>query len=200
MLRFITLLPVLALVAACAAEDPLSAPLSDLGAYRLGHNVVVASKAQKGPVSRDATPEEWQAVMRSAVQKRFGQYQGDQLYHFGISVEGYMLAPAGVPLLYKPKSALIINVTVWDDAANAKLNAEPKQFTIFESTTGESFVAGSGHSRSKEEQMAGLAANAMTQIEEWMVEQKEAEGWFVPRPGAATSVTVPADDVQTPVE
>ena len=35
MLRFLSLLPVLALVAACAAEDPLNAPLSDLGAYRL---------------------------------------------------------------------------------------------------------------------------------------------------------------------
>ena len=48
--------------------------------------------------------------------------------------------------------------------------------------------------------MAGLAANAMTEIEEWMVEQKEAEGWFLPRPGAATTVTVPSDEVQPPEE
>ena len=200
MLRFLLLLPVLALMAACATKDPMTEPLADLGAYRLGHNVLFASKARKGPVSRDAAPEEWEAVMRSAVQRRFGEYQGNQLYHFGISVEGYMLAPPGVPFLYKPKSALIINVTVWDDAANAKLNPEPKQFTIFESTTGGSFLAGSGHMRSKEEQMAGLAATAVNQIEDWMVAQKEAEGWFQPRPGAATTATVSPDQVQPPAE
>lgn len=175
---------------ACATTSPTLDPQVDLGAFRLGHNVVIASKAQKGPVSRDATEAEWVSSLQSAVQQRFGRYEGDQLYHFGISVEGYMLAPPGVPVLYKPRSALIVNVTVWDDAANSKLNPEVEQFTIFETTTSGSFLVGSGYQRSKEEQMAGLSANAMREIEEWMLEKKASEGWFEPRPGAATEARV----------
>lgn len=148
---------------------------------------------QKGPVSRDATKEEWVSVLKNAVAERFGRYQGDQLYHIAISVEGYMLAPPGVPLVYKPKSALIINVTVWDDAANAKLNPKVEQLTVFESTTSGSFLVGSGNERTKEEQMAGLAANAVRDIEAWMVKQKAEQGWFEPRPGAATTARVPAE-------
>ena len=191
MIRILSALAAMVLLAGCAADtNPYDDPPSDLAAFRLGHNIVVASKAQKGPISRDATPEEWQAVLKSAVARRFGQYQGNQLYHFGISVEGYMLAPEGVPLIYKPKSALILNVTVWDDAANARLNEEVHQITVFESTTGGSFLAGSGNVRTKEQQMAGLAANAMREIEAWMVEQKQEKGWFLPRPGAATDVVI----------
>ena len=145
--------------------------------------------------ARAATGDEWVDVLRPAVARRFGRYEGNQLYHFGISVEGFMLAPPGVPLIYSPKSALIINVTVWDDAANAKLNPEVKQFTILESTTGGSFLVGSGHQRSKEEQMQGLAENAVREIEEWMVEMKAEQGWFEPRAGAATSATVPRDEL-----
>lgn len=188
------LAPVLALsfLAACTPAANPEDPLADLGAFRLGHNVVIASKAQQGPVSRSATPEEWVDVLRTAVARRFGRYEGDQLYHFGISVEGFMLAPPGVPLVYTPKSVLIINVTVWDDAANAKLNPEVKQLTIFETTTQGTFLIGSGHNRTKEEQMQGLAANAVREIEKWMLEEKAAKGWFLPRPGAATTARVPS--------
>jgi hypothetical protein len=190
----------MAFLAACSSVPASRDPMVDLGAFRLGHNVVVASKAQKGPVSRDATEEEWVTALRGAVQQRFGRYEGDQLYHFGISVEGYMLAPPGVPVLYKPRSALIVNVTIWDDAANRKLNEEVEQFTIFESTTSGSFLVGSGYERTKEEQMAGLAANAMREIEEWMLEQKATQGWFEPRPGAATEARVTPQSAVVPQE
>ncbi len=113
---------------------------------------------------------------------RFGRYDGDQLYHFGISVEGYMLAPPGIPVVYNPKSALIINVTIWDDAAAKKLNEKVEQFTIFETPSGGSMLVGSGYERSKEEQMQGLSRNAVAQIEKWMVEMHKEHGWFDPRP------------------
>lgn len=195
MIRLLSSLAALVLLAACSAAPLADDPLADLGAFRLGHNVVVASKMQQSPVSRDATAEEWTAVLKPALAGRFGRYQGDQLYHLGISIEGFALAPAGVPLLYKPKSALILNVTVWDDAAGTKLNAEPEQFTVFEQTTGESFLVGSGNKRTKEQQMAGLAANAVRKIEAWMVQQRKAQGWFEPRPGASTEATVPRDEL-----
>ncbi|MFC4671629.1 hypothetical protein ACFO5X_23960 [Seohaeicola nanhaiensis] len=192
MTRILSLLTALLMIAACTPAATPEDPLADLGAFRLGYNVVIADKMKKGPVSRDATKEEWEGVLKNAVAQRFGRYQGNQLYHFGISVEGYMLAPPGVPLIYKPKSALILNVTIWDDAANAKLNPEVKQFTVFESTTSGTFLVGSGNERTKEEQMAGLAANAVREIEKWMVEQKTEKGWFMPRAGAATEARVPS--------
>ena len=152
----------------------------------------IADKMRKGPVSRDATKEEWEAALKKAVAQRFERYQGDQLYHLAISVEGYMLAPPGLPLVYKPKSALIINVTVWDDAANAKLNPKVEQMTIFESTTAGTFIVGSGNERTREEQMQGLAANAVREVEAWMVKQRKEQGWFQPRDGAATTVRIPS--------
>ena len=195
MIRLLAMLLGLAVLAGCAETNPEADPLADLGAYRLGYNVVVADKAKKGPISREATPEEWEGVLKSAVARRFGQYNGNQLYHFGISVEGFMLAPPGVPIVFTPKSALIINVTVWDDAANAKLNPEVKQFTIFETTTGDSALVGSGNKRTREEQMQGLAKNAVAAIEDWMVEMKAEKGWFEPRAGAATSAVIPRDEL-----
>lgn len=184
MIRILALLTGLALLTACAAATP-DEPLEDLGAFRLGHNIVVAPKVQKGPISRDATKEEWIEALTTAVDERFRQYQGDQLYHFGMSVEGYMLAPPGIPVLYNPKSALIINLTVWDDAAASKLNKEVKQFTIFETATGGTMLVGSGYERTKEEQMRGLSRNAVGQIEDWLVEMHKQNGWFNPRPDAA---------------
>ncbi|MDK3018609.1 hypothetical protein [Pseudodonghicola flavimaris] len=205
MFRIFALLAAAALLAACTAASP-DEPLAELGEFRLGHNIVVASKMQKGPVSRDATPEEWVDALTSAVADRFGRYQGSQLYHLGISVEGYMLAPKGVPVIYNPKSALIINVTVWDDAAGRKLNDKVKQFTVFETTTGGTMLMGSGRERTREEQMQMLARNAVRQIEGWMVEMHGEEGWFDLREGAASEATgvasvrelspVPGDETQ----
>lgn len=166
-------------LASCSPKN-LNEPPPDLGDFALGHNIVVASKMQKGPVSRDATEDEWVNALKSAVDDRFGRYDGDNLYHFGISVEGYMLAPKGVPLVYTPKSALIINVTVWDDARNRKLNSKPFQLTAFEDTNEDSLVIGSGWGRTKQQQLDGLSYNAIYTIEKWLLENHQNYQWFVP--------------------
>jgi len=184
MIRLFALLAGFALLGACTPPSP-DDPLQDLGAFHLGHNIVVAPKMQMGPVSRKATQEEWVAALTQAVGDRFGRYDGDQLYHFGISVEGYMLAPPGIPVVYNPKSALIINITVWDDAAGKKLNEKVKQITVLETPSGGSMLVGSGHERTKEEQMQGLSRNAVAEIEDWLVEMHREHGWFDPRPEAA---------------
>lgn len=181
MIRVLTLCLGFVLLAACTPQN-LNDPPVFLGDFKLGHNVVVASKMQKGPVSRNATEEEWVGALSDAVSKRFGRYEGEGLYHFGISVEGYMLAPPGVPLVYTPKSALIINVTVWDDARGKKLNEKPFQLTAFENTDQDSILIGSGWGRSKEKQLAGLSYNAVYAIEKWLVEQMETRGWFTGGP------------------
>ncbi|MBY6044173.1 hypothetical protein [Phaeobacter italicus] len=184
MIRIFALLAALVTLAACTAAAP-DEPLEDLGAFKLGHNIVIASKVQMVPGSREVSQEEWIDALKNEVDARFSQYDGDQLYHFGISVEGYFVAPGGVPLVLSPKSVLAINVTVWDDAAGSKLNQEVKKFTVFETTTADSFLVGSGHARTREEQILGLARNAIGQIEDWMVEQHKENGWFDSKSTAA---------------
>lgn len=205
MTRIYALLALLAAIAGCTAATP-DEPLEQLGEFKLGYNVVVASKMRKGPVSRPATQEEWETALKSAVDERFGRYDGNQLYHIAISVEGYMLAPPGIPVVYSPKSALIINVTAWDDAAGKKLNEKVEQFTVFETTTGETFLIGSGYNRTKEEQLLGLSRNAVGLIEDWLVKEQKENGWFDKKPGTETpddtedtedtEDTAPPDDAQ----
>ena len=187
MKRIAACLALLVSLVACAGIQ--DQPPKDLGEFRLGHNVVIASKMQKGPVSRDATEEEWVSVLKTAVDQRFGGFEGDQLYHLGISVEGYMLAPPGVPVLYNPRSALILRVTAWDDTAGVKLNETPEMFQVLEDTTKTSAISGSGNERTKEEQMEGLAANAMDQIGEWLEEQHKENGWFDRKPETEAAET-----------
>ncbi|MFC3118966.1 hypothetical protein ACFOHS_15070 [Jhaorihella thermophila] len=94
MLKRIALVAGLAFLAGCGAQPPISEePKLQLGDFSLGHNIVVAPKMQKGPVSREATKEEWIDALTNAFAERLGRYDGDKLYHLGVSVEGYMLAP-----------------------------------------------------------------------------------------------------------
>ena len=87
------------------------------------------------------------------------------------------MAQPGVPLVFAPKSILILNLTVWDDAKNKKLNPEPHQITVFESLD-QGPVVGSGYTKSAEEQLKNLSQNAAKSIENYLVKQNREEGWF----------------------
>lgn len=180
MIRLFAVLTSLALLVGCGGSTTLDQPPPPLGDFKLGHNIVVTSKMQKGPISREASQEEWKSTLTAAIDDRFGRYDGEGLYHLGISVEGYMLAPKGVPVIYTPKSALILNVTVWEDSKARKLNETPFQMTIFETTDKDSVLVGSGWGRDKDEQLVGLSFNATRALENWLVEQNEELGWFTP--------------------
>lgn len=179
----------LTLLLGCAKND-LAEPPVPLGDFALGLNIVVTDKTEKVPISRNATGEEWQAAMKKAVDDRFGRYQGTKLYNIGISVDGYALAPPGIPVVAAPKSILVVTANIWDDAAQQKLNVEGKQITVFESLSGET-VIGTGLTRNKQEQMDALSYNAVKRVEEWLLQNPE---WFglPPRsvPGAAVAPTV----------
>lgn len=149
-------------------------PLAELGDFTLGYNVVVAKDVQKGPFSRDASEAEIEAALTSAVQSRLGRYDGDKLYHLGVKVDAYVLAGPGVPVLFTPKSVLVLSVNLWDDSQNLKLTEEPKLLTVFESFDGKTIV-GSGLTRKKEEQLAILSRNAALKIERWLLENGQ---WF----------------------
>ncbi|WP_210115042.1 hypothetical protein [Roseovarius aestuariivivens] len=174
--RFFLLIAGLALTACTNPNDLDKTPVY-LGNFHLGHNVVVAPNLTKGPASREASQEEWIAYMTKAIDERFSRYEGTRLYHLGISIEGYVLAVPGIPLVASPKSALILNVTVWDDAKQAKLNAKPETVTVVESISGNT-ILGSGVTQSKEVQMKNLSRNAAKLIQNWLVRQNNAEGWF----------------------
>ncbi|SDI93313.1 hypothetical protein [Lutimaribacter saemankumensis] len=177
MIRLLALIAGLFALTACTSTNDLRNPPVDLGDFRLSHRVVVAPNLTKGPMSREATVEEWEAAMLGAIGERFDRYDGDKLYHFGISVEGYVLAQPGIPIVLNPKSILIFNVTVWDDAAGKKLNEEPEQITVFESLSGETLLS-SGLTQSKEQQLQNLSRNAAKQIQNYLVRMKREKGWF----------------------
>ncbi|WP_407494996.1 hypothetical protein [Pseudooceanicola sp. MF1-13] len=174
MIRKFAALALMALAVACTDVSDLNEAPADLGDFRLGHNVVVASKMRQAALSRSASEEEWVDSLKTAIDERFGRYEGDRLYHLGVSVEGFSIAPPGVPLVASPKSILIIRVTVWDDALGRKLTDEPKQITVFESLSGETLV-GSGLTQSKEQQMRNLSRNAAKLIQNYMLQNPE---WF----------------------
>lgn len=175
--RFFALIMAGLFLAACTNPNDLDEAPVDLGNFHLGHNVVVAPNITKGPASRDASKEEWIAAMKLAIDDRFGRYEGSKLYHLGISIEGYVLAVPGVPIVASPKSALILRVTAWDDAASAKLNEEPEQVTVIESFSANT-IFGSGLTQSKEKQMENLTRNAAKLIQNWLERENIRNGWF----------------------
>ncbi|UWR26904.1 hypothetical protein K3757_02925 [Sulfitobacter sp. S223] len=164
-------------LAACNGASDLNKAAVPLGDFNLGHNIVVAPKVQKVPLCREMDTETMTKMLQEAVAERFDRYDGDRLYHFGVSIEGYCLAPPGVPVVAAPKSVMIIRVTVWDDAKNKKLNATAHQITVFESLD-QGPLVGSGYTKTAEEQFKNLSQNAVKQIENYLVRQNREKGWF----------------------
>lgn len=160
---------------ACAAGDPLDEELPPMGDFRLAHNIVVADNMQQVPPSRNATPEEWVAVLESEIDRRFGGYEGDRLYHIGVAVDGYALAPPGIPIVLSPRSILVLSVNIWDDELGSKLHEEAEQVIVFEGTSPETMLVGSGLARNRTEQMQILARNAARRIQLFMLANPE---WF----------------------
>lgn len=176
-------------LSACAAEDLTKAP-PPIGDFDLEYTIIVAENAKQVGPSRPASPEEWQAVLKTEIEKRVGRYQGEKLYHLGIAIDGYALAVPGIPTVFSPKSVLVISANVWDDSAQRKINAVPKQITVFEGRSPQTFI-GSGLTQNREEQMRNLAEQAARAIAKWLVENK---AWFSPEAVAArASATTPTD-------
>lgn len=163
-------------LAACGAKDASNDPPPELGDFRLIHNVVVGETARQIPPSRSASAEEWEAVLAEQIGQRMGRHQGAGRYHLGVSVDAYALAIPGIPVLVKPRSALAVSVSVWDDATASKINTVPVQLTVFEQLgLSEGGLVGSGLTQTREEQMRRLAANAAEAIEEFLAENRD---WF----------------------
>ncbi len=167
----------LVLVAACAKQT-LTDPTANLGNFQLGFAVVVADNMKKVPISRDASVEEWEAALQKALDDRFKRYQsGTKLYNIGVAVDGYALAPPGIPLVASPKSILVVSATVFDDASQEMLNPDGKgkQITAFERGGDGSGIVGTGYTRTKQQQIDELAFVTALRVEEWLADNPE---WF----------------------
>jgi hypothetical protein len=164
-----------------------------LGDFNLGHNIVVAPKVQKGPLCREMETDLMTKMLQEAVAERFDRYDGDRLYHFGVSIEGYCLAPPGISVVAAPKSVMIIRVTVWDDAKNKKLTPKAHQITVFESLD-QGPLVGSGYTKTAEEQFKNLSQNAVKQIENFLVRENREKGWFNGTPAEPKAVEDKPDE------
>jgi hypothetical protein len=171
MTRIFALFALVLTLAACAQEGANPEKL-DLGDFTLGHNIVIAPDLQKGPTSRDATPEELTGALKAQLDKRLGRYDGDRMVHLGVNIGAYVLARRGVPLVYTPKSALVLTVTAWDDRAGGKFHDKPKQIIALEQFGGTPII-GSGYTATREEQIEALSISAARQIEKWLAKNAE---------------------------
>lgn len=187
MLKHLTkVLAVLAL-AGCGEQEDLSLPPEPLGQFRLGHNIAIADNVTKGPFSREFTADQLEASVQNAVAERLRRYDGDGLYHLGIVVGGVVLAQPGIPVVYAPRSAMIVDVTVFDNTTQEKLNEEPHRIIASEGFRNAVPIIGSGYVRSAEEQLENLSAEVARGIESWL---RDNPDWFAPREG---QVRVPYD-------
>ena len=92
MLRWLALVVCLCALVTCVGDPVLSDLPEPIGEFALGYSVVVAPHPVAAPLSRKATDVEWIAAVKAAVDRRFARYEGDNLYHIAVSVDGYMLA------------------------------------------------------------------------------------------------------------
>ena len=181
LLQSLILIAGLGLLTACESND-LKKPPVPLGDFVMGINVAVADTAQVPGISRQVTADEWEAAMKQAMVDRFGRYEGSRIYNFGINIDGYVLAPPGVPVVASPRSALIITVHVFDDATQTELNPGGKRLTMLEGVSPESFI-GSGWTQTKDQQLARMAYRGALAVQRYLLDNPE---WFglPPKPPA----------------
>ena len=168
----IVLVAALTALAACSLPADVDEPPVAMGNFLLGHNIVVVNGPEVLPFSRTASDQDWKDALTAAIARRFGAYDGGKFYHIGVKIDGYALALPGVPVLFTPKSVLVITVGLWDDAAGERLNENEKALTIFEGVSSETLVS-SGLMRNKEQQMVTLSDNAAKAIQDWILENPE---------------------------
>ncbi|MCT4554384.1 MAG: hypothetical protein N4A53_06830 [Pelagimonas sp.] len=168
MIRKLVCVMLLAGLAACSQTPPdLERPVVALGDFKLGHSEVAAPDPKALLISRQATPEEWIAEVDRAMEARFRRFDGGKFYHLGIKVEEYSLPPPVVP----GKSALALAVTVWDDASQSRLNEQAEPIHVIK-------VFESRITKTREDQMRGLAEEAALVLEKWLRKQQVEQGWF----------------------
>lgn len=170
--RLVALALFAGILSGCADARLRNADQVAMGDFSLGHNVVVVNSPEIGPFSRTATDDEWKEVLTAAIERRFGGYDGEKLYHIGVKIDAYALAVAGVPVVFAPQSALVVTANFWDDATQTKLSGDGKGMTILEGVDERTLIS-SGLLQTKQQQMEKLADLAALEIQKWILENPE---------------------------
>lgn len=163
----------LAALSGCATPDPLTQDLPGMGDFQLALTVVVSEKAKKIPPSRGATPEALKSKMTSEIERRFGGYEGAKRYIIAVNIDGYSLAPPGIPIVLTPKSILVVSANLWTADPQQKI-AGPEQITTFEGA--DTLLLGSGLVKDADEQLTTLARNMARKIQSWLLRNPELIG------------------------
>lgn len=164
---FATMTLLLSFVSGCGFDIP-SAPPSSLGDFTLAQTIVLTDTTVKGLISREASVEDFSQALETAVQEQLAPYKGSKPYIMGIRIEGYNLAPPGIPVVLSPKSALILYVSIWQKTKENNFKNEHKErFLIFETLSPELMI-GTGHTRTRQQQIDDLSKNAALQISQWL--------------------------------
>ena len=179
MMRLVKLCFGLLILASCAPEVQDKVTQKGMGDFRLGYAVVVGEELVQGPLSRQGDPDLIIASVKSAIEKQLSDYKGSKYYHVAVKLEAYILAQPGVPLVFSPKSTLILQVGLWDNVTQQRM-AEPEQIRVVEPIRIRSLI-GSGYTQNAEEQTNVLAKEGARMIEEWLKNKHEMAGWFSSR-------------------
>lgn len=156
-----------ATLAGCAnAPDPLDGGLPAMGRFQLAQSVVVTDAMKQIPPSRRASPEAWEAMLEGELDRRFGRYAGGEGFFVALAVDGYSLAPPGIPVVLTPKSILVVTANLWRADGPEKVLG-PEQLSVFEGA--ESLLLGTGLIKSAEEQMLTLSRNMAARVQRWIL-------------------------------
>lgn len=159
---------------ACSSTNDLMGDVDPIGDFEFGFvKSRVPDDVTKGPLSRTASADELNTAMEAAFQRRFARFSGDEVYHIGLAVDGYVIAQPGIPIVMSPKSVMIFRVIVIENDTQLVLNEKPEQITVIETLDGGNLI-GSGLTSTKEEQLEDLANAAAKATEKWMRQQP----WF----------------------
>ncbi len=181
-LRAVMSLLGLAVLSACFSLTDSGQQAAFTQDFALGYTVVAGSENYtRGPISREATVQEWETPIMREVESRLGEHHGSRLYHIGIVLEGYTLAQPGIPILLSPKSALIFRFVIIDDPTQRVLYSSERQ-VVFEDFSTDT-VLGSGLTRTKQEQIRALASTAAYRIEQEL--RNTVQTWSSPAPQLA---------------
>ncbi|WP_139176718.1 hypothetical protein [Jannaschia faecimaris] len=153
-------------VTACSVSDPLDEELPPMGDFELAFTVVVSENAKKIPPTRNATPEQLKTVLTTEIERRFGDYRGGTGYVIALNIDGYALAPPGIPIVLTPKSILVVSANLWRANPQEKL-AGPEQISTFEGA--ETLLLGSGLVKDADEQLQTLCRNMAKKVQSWML-------------------------------
>ena len=110
--------------------------------------------------------------MTSEIERRFGQYKGGKGFVVAVAIDGYALAPPGIPIVLTPKSIMVVSANLWTADPQEKI-AGPEQLTTFEGA--DTFLLGSGLQKTADEQLTTLSRNMVKKIQSWLLRNPT---WF----------------------